>query len=1056
MSPLYDDSDDDDEEEDIAEWTATPDATQEALLQKAWQRLQNRRDRLKKHWTFQERQRGRFMEFFLENTGGDMELMRENQDRDLIRDSNGKYRTFLEMRELLEEEIDEAAEGLQQLSKAIETEGLRTEKGNQLIHQLAEAERMTTQALRDAYKKFDLELSRMQQMLLMALERAAAAHRRFDEGQALTKEAQKEVRELQSQWADVSEVLKALSRFSREEVQQAINQTKGKRPVERPVLENFYQAMDERTAMLTEEKARWKQESDQALVVKEKLVVDLQAELVTTRRLWQEAVDDAVSMRAGMQITKTKAAEYIARHMALLNGNGGLNSTATSARSIENLEATEDPDFKIQPWAPVQCATKSCQTDPPPPPPVRPVEKGSVPNSPKSNRQRLQSPTSATAALQGDGPSSPRAKNGSPTTGGRVTDILNQQFPTSPRSTALGLPGSSRSPPDSNGNPSTLPSGDVPQLSVPPKPRLKRGKAGKEASGAHPASPTPDVGKSTLQQSPPSKKLSKSGGSAAPPADNSGGAVPEVTVDAVLEGAAGAGAAVDHMDSPHSSERSLRDAGALSPGSLETPLVTPKALSRGRPPSLRGPSGEGEEDEDEEGLAGLQRQTSYASSMLEPASLKCWGAQSSEALGVLRFVIFKFDATVREGLRSGWQGVDPQVGFLREEELLRAAPLAKPVQQEIRVLNNVFKTLMSYLLETSQYVDQTRVRFDALKKELDEDPRFKQVEMVKQKVLELKAQQDANEQAARQRYSRLQAMFREQAVELAQLRAAASPALANAALGDSLGLEEAATALSQQAREAARASEEADRLEPWRSADGRALEGLQDPLRFAFGLRVARSSANAMARPPGLDPSRHPSMSASQPLPPFQTTDIPEGAAEGSTAGVHPVAAKAATYASGGNIPRRDARARDGGGWSGSLASLEVGWKPMQDRPSNALPSLAEPLDARQRSSSRQPGNFGKSSAVAGRLPSSAAAHPVSAALITGQAMVRPTTPIVPFLERLASPPAPPKSKHLSRCPSPEYYATAGFRLLAMPRPPKAGSSSSEALASSWPHATTS
>lgn len=32
----------------------------------------------------------------------------------------------------------------------------------------------------------------------------------------------------QSQWADVSEVLKALARFSRQEVQQAINQTKGK------------------------------------------------------------------------------------------------------------------------------------------------------------------------------------------------------------------------------------------------------------------------------------------------------------------------------------------------------------------------------------------------------------------------------------------------------------------------------------------------------------------------------------------------------------------------------------------------------------------------------------------------------------------------------------------------------------------------------------------------------------------------------------------------------------------------------------------------------------
>lgn len=37
--------------------------------------------------------------------------------------------------------------------------------------QLVQAERMATQALKDGYQKFDLELSRMQQMLLMALER---------------------------------------------------------------------------------------------------------------------------------------------------------------------------------------------------------------------------------------------------------------------------------------------------------------------------------------------------------------------------------------------------------------------------------------------------------------------------------------------------------------------------------------------------------------------------------------------------------------------------------------------------------------------------------------------------------------------------------------------------------------------------------------------------------------------------------------------------------------------------------------------------------------------
>lgn len=43
---------------------------------------------------------------------------------------------------------------------------------------------------------------------------------------------------------------------------------------------------------------------------------------------------------------------------------------------------------------------------------------------------------------------------------------------------------------------------------------------------------------------------------------------------------------------------------------------------------------------------------------------------------MLRFVIFKFDATIREGLKSGWHGVDPAVGFIREEELLRAVPLS--------------------------------------------------------------------------------------------------------------------------------------------------------------------------------------------------------------------------------------------------------------------------------------------------------------------------------------------------------------------------------------------
>lgn len=43
------------------------------------------------------------------------------------------------------------------------------------------------------------------------------------------------------------------------------------RPVERAVLEDFYQGMDERAEFLTEEKSKWKRESDQALVLKEKV-----------------------------------------------------------------------------------------------------------------------------------------------------------------------------------------------------------------------------------------------------------------------------------------------------------------------------------------------------------------------------------------------------------------------------------------------------------------------------------------------------------------------------------------------------------------------------------------------------------------------------------------------------------------------------------------------------------------------------------------------------------------------------------------------------------------
>eukprot|EP00667_Euglena_gracilis_P004185 EG_transcript_4205 len=739
MAPHYDS--DDDDEDDLGDWTATPSVAQEELLQLAWQRLQIRRERLKKHWMFQERQRTRFLDFFLENTGDEFELTRE--DRDLIRDSNGKYRTFIEMRELLEGDIDEAAEGLQHLSKAIETEGVRTERGNSLVLQLVQAERMATQALKDGYQKFDLELSRMQQMLLMALERAAAAHRRFEESQAQTKEAQREVRELQSQWADVSEVLKALARFSRQEVQQAINQTKGKRPVERAVLEDFYQGMDERAEFLTEEKSKWKRESDQALVLKEKLVGELQAELATTRRLWQEAVDDAISCRAGMQITKTKAAEYIARHMALLNGHGGLASDATSRRRSTVSEVAEDPEFKIQPWAPVQCATKGCQTDPPP---VPPTPKSSAPNSPHSRPQRLLSPTSA---HQSDGLASPRAGR-TP----RITDLLGQQTPASPRSQGLLPEASPRSAEASQpAAPATLPSGDVPQLSVPLKSRPKPGKAGKAtAARPDPANQEAPGSKSGRRQSP--LKKSKSRGSLAPPGSAAGGA--EGPGDAAAAPDPAAGAAAESPAADPSQQPSPRPGSPQSLSGVETELGSPlegrQSSHFAKEDEAGAEAGESTAEDGDgrpKGFARFLRRTSSASSLKEIANMKFWGMQSSEALGVLRFVIFKFDATIREGLKSGWHGVDPAVGFIREEELLRAVPLAKPVRQEIRVLNDAFKTLVSYLTETSRYVDETRVRMDALKKELDEDPRFKQVEMVKQKVLELKSQQEANEQAAR-------------------------------------------------------------------------------------------------------------------------------------------------------------------------------------------------------------------------------------------------------------------------------------------------------------------
>eukprot|EP00667_Euglena_gracilis_P031197 EG_transcript_44737 len=86
--------------------------------------------------------------------------------------------------------------------------------------------------------------------------------------------------------------------------------------------------------------------------------------------------------------------------------------------------------------------------------------------------------------------------------------------------------------------------------------------------------------------------------------------------------------------------------------------------------------------------------------------------------------------------------------------------------------------------------------------------------------------------------------------------------------------------------------------------------------------------------------------------------------------------------------------------WAGALANLEVGWKPLQpeqQRPSNVLPSLVEPLDARRPSVfPAPPRNHRKTSKAEGGRPSNATALPDMSAVSFGQALTRPTTPIAP------------------------------------------------------------
>uniref|UniRef100_A0A6T2DLE5 Uncharacterized protein n=1 Tax=Eutreptiella gymnastica TaxID=73025 RepID=A0A6T2DLE5_9EUGL len=324
-----------------------------------WYRLQDRKEHLKQQWNMTERRRENIIELILDNTVHEANTGRGTMDLAQIRDTEGQMRTFAEFDVIIDGDIDTAMQALRGFQSAIALHETRAQRTQHSVEDLVETERSTANALVQAAKEVELEMSRMKEMLTAAMTRAADAVKLMENAIKDRDEIRMELTAVQEKFADPTHVVPRLMVFGKDDVRRELAKLKKKNPFDSKSTAELIELIERRHTLKDKEAKKWAAASAALLDAKNKELEKLRAQLQETKGLWEEAVTDALKRRTVVKNLK--------RQIAM---NSGLRPTAspppdspkeasfdTSASTVFDIGALQAEDVE-------EYESRSAQTEP--------------------------------------------------------------------------------------------------------------------------------------------------------------------------------------------------------------------------------------------------------------------------------------------------------------------------------------------------------------------------------------------------------------------------------------------------------------------------------------------------------------------------------------------------------------------------------------------------------------------------------------------------------------------------------------------------------------------